>query len=102
MTQITEIFVLKMKDSERVDSIREKARADFLSIDGVDSWKTYITTDPKRPTLFAEIYTFPDYETAKRVTPQFAERELTKAFLSEIDEVLVGQYFTDYTPQGEN
>lgn len=102
MTQITEIFVLKMKDSERLDSIREKARADFLSIDGVDSWKTYITTDRKRPTLFAEIYTFPDYETAKRVTPKFAERELTKAFLAEIDEIVVGQYFTEYTSKGVN
>jgi len=102
MAVITEIFVMSMKNPERADAVREAARADFLSIDGVDSWKTYITTAKDRPTLFAEIYTFPDYETAKRVTPQFAERELTKAFLAEVDELLVGQYFTEYQPQKGN
>lgn len=102
MPEITEIFVLKMKDPDRVDEIRERARADFLSVEGVTSWKTYVTTNPDRPTLFAEIYTFPDAATAKKVTPQFAQRDLTRAFLAEIDEILVGQYFTEHTPKGEN
>ena len=96
MAEITEIFILKMKDPERADAIRERAREDFTSLGGVTSWKTYVTTDPNRPTLFAEIYTFPNHDTAKRVTPQFAKRELTKSFLAEIDEIIVGQYFTEY------
>lgn len=100
MAQITEIFVLKMKDPERADAIRERAREDFTALEGVTSWKTYVTTNPDRPTLFAEIYTFPDEETAKRITPQFSERELTQAFLAEIDEILVGQYFTEHVPTG--
>lgn len=95
--EITEIFVLKMKDPERANEVRERARADFTSIEGVTSWKTYVTTDKKRPTLFTEIYTFPDYDTAKAVTAQFAERELTKAFLAEVDEIVVGQFFTELT-----
>lgn len=98
MPEITEIFVMTMKDPERADAIREAARADFTSLAGVTSWKTYVTTDPDRPTLFAEIYTFPDYATAKQVTPQFAVRDATKAFLAEVDEMLVGQYFTEHTP----
>lgn len=100
MTKITEIFVLKIKSSKRIDAVREAARKDFLSIEGVDSWETFVTTDPNRPTLFAEIYEFPDHTTAKRVTPQFAEREATKAFLKEIDEIIVGQYFTKHQPKG--
>ncbi len=96
MAEITEIFVLKMKDVHRADAIRERAREDFTSLDGVISWQTFVTTDPDRPTLFAEIYTFPDDDTARAVTPQFAEREATKAFLNEVDEILVGQYFTAY------
>ncbi len=99
MSEITEIFVLTMKDPKRADAIRERARADFTALEGVTSWKTYVTNDPNRPTLFAEIYTFPDHNTAKGVTPQFSQREATKAFLAEIDEVLVGQYFTEYQPQ---
>ena len=100
MSEITEIFILKMKDSENLDAIRERARNDFTALKGVTSWKTYVTTDPGRPTLFAEIYTFPDHATAKSVTPKFAERELTKEFLAEIDEIVVGQYFTEYKPTG--
>jgi len=96
MAVITEIFILKMKDPTQADTVRERAREDFLSIEGVHSWTTYVTTDTSRPTLFAEVYTFPDYDTAKKVTPQFALREPTKAFLEEIDEVLVGQYFTEH------
>ncbi|ABG40037.1 hypothetical protein Patl_1515 [Paraglaciecola sp. T6c] len=103
MTEVTEIFVLKMKDAGRANDIREKAREDFLSVEGVDSWKTYVTINPDRPTLFAEIYTFADEKIAKKVTPQFAKRELTKAFLGEIEEILVGQYFTEHQPlTGEN
>ncbi|MEP0069745.1 hypothetical protein [Pyruvatibacter sp.] len=103
MAEITEIFVMTMKDPDRADAIREAARKDFTGLEGVTSWKTYVTTDPNRPTLFAEIYTFPDHETAKRVTPQFALRDATKAFLAEVGEVLVGQYFTEYQPaSGEN
>lgn len=102
MAEITEIFVMSMKNPAQADAVRERARADFTSLEGVTSWKTYVTTDPNRPTLFAEIYTFPDHATAKRVTPQFAERELTQAFLAEIDEIIVGQYFTEYQAKGEN
>jgi len=100
MVEITEIFVMTMKDSgARVDAIREAAREDFLSLEGVTSWKTYVTTDKNRPTLYAEIYTFPNYDTAKSVTPQFALRDATKEFLAEVDEILVGQYFTEHSPQ---
>ncbi len=96
MSEITEIFVLALKDPARADAVRERARADYLSLDGVSSWKTYVTTDPNRPTLFAEVYRYPSAEVAKQVTPQFAEREPTKAFLAEVDQVLVGQYFTEH------
>ena len=99
MSEITEIFILKMKDPKRADAIREQAREDFTALEGVTSWKTYVTTDPDSPTLYAEIYTFPDNDTAKGVTPQFAERDATKAFLAEVDEIIVGQYFTEYCPQ---
>ncbi|WP_262694444.1 hypothetical protein [Kordiimonas aquimaris] len=102
MQKITEIFILKMKDPKRAEVVREAARADFLSVDGVEAWKTYVTTAKDRPTLFAEIYEFPDHETAKRVTPTFATRDATKAFLAEIDEIIVGQYFTELTPTGDN
>lgn len=103
MTEITEIFVMSMKDPIPADAVREAARADFTSLEGVTSWKTYVTTNPDRPTLFAEIYTFPDHETASKVTPRFAERNATKAFLAEIDELIVGQYFTEHKPNlGEN
>lgn len=100
MPEITEIFILSMKDPDRADSIREQARADYLSLDGISSWKTLKTTDHERPTLFAEIYTYSDHESAKRVTAQFAERPATRAFLAEIDEVIVGQWFTEHKPKG--
>lgn len=96
MPEITEIFILKVKDPKRADVLREVARADFLKIDGVDSWNTYRSTDTDRPTLYAEIYRFRDYEAAKRITPSFATREATKAYLKEVDEILVGQYFQEH------
>ncbi|WP_415400888.1 hypothetical protein [Tateyamaria sp. SN3-11] len=99
MAEITEIFILKMKEGAHVDAIREAARADYVALDGVTSWETLVTTDQSRPTLYAEIYTYPDYETAKRVTPQFAQLSSTKAFLAEIDEAVVGQFFTAHQPK---
>ena len=98
MTEITEIFILKMKDPKHAIPLRERAREDFLSLEGVNSWQTYVTIHPDKPTLFAEIYTFPDLETARKVTPQFAKREATKAFLQEVDEIVVGQYFVEHKP----
>lgn len=71
MSKITEIFILKMKEGDEVDAIREAARADFVALEGVTSWETLVTTDQSRDTLYADIFTFPDHETAKRVTPQF-------------------------------
>lgn len=99
MTMITEIFVLKMKEGAEVDAIREAARADFVALEGVTSWETLVTTDPSRDTLYADIFTFPDHETAKRVRPQFAERPATKAFLGQIEEMIVGQFFTIHQPK---
>ncbi|WP_299738852.1 hypothetical protein [uncultured Roseobacter sp.] len=99
MSKITEIFVLKMKEGPEVDAIREAARADFVALEGVTSWETLVTTDPSRQTLYADIFTFPDYETAKRVTPQFAQRPATKAFLGQIEEMIVGQFFIPYQPK---
>ncbi|WP_299590523.1 hypothetical protein [uncultured Tateyamaria sp.] len=99
MSKITEIFILKMKGGDDVDAIREAARADFVALEGVTSWETLVTTDQSRDTLYAEIFTFPDHETAKRVTPQFAERPATQAFLGQIDEMIVGQFFTAHQPK---
>jgi len=99
MATITEIFVLKMKEGAHVDAIREAAREDFVSLDGVTSWETLVSIDPSRPTLYADIFTFPDHDTAKKVTPQFAERPATQAFLAEIEEMVVGQFFTAHNPQ---
>lgn len=101
MTEVTEIFILKMKDGAQVDVVREAARKDFVALDGVTSWETFVSTDQSRPTLYADVFKFPDYETAKKVTPQFSERPATKAFLAEIDEMLVGQFFKPHTPKGE-
>lgn len=95
MGKITEIFILKMKDPEKAALARSEAKKDFLSLEGVETWRTYTTTDKSKPQLFAEVYTFPDYDTAKNVTPEFAKREKTKAFLEEIEEIVVGQYFTE-------
>lgn len=92
---------MTMTDPTRADAIRETARADFLSVDGVDTWRTFVTIHPNKSTLFAEIYEFPYEETAHRVTPQFRERAATKAFLAEVDEILVGQYFVEHQPQGD-
>ncbi len=99
MSKITEIFILKMKEGDDVDAIREAARADFVALEGVTSWETLVTTDQSRDTLYADIFTFPDHETAKRVTPQFAERPATQAFLGQIDEMIVGQFFTAHQPK---
>lgn len=99
MTEITEIFILKMKEGAHVDAIRDAARDDFVALDGVNSWKTFVTTDQNRQTLYADIFTFPDHATAKKVTPRFAERTATKAFLAEIDEIVVGQYFKTHLPK---
>ncbi|WP_282095113.1 hypothetical protein [Epibacterium ulvae] len=99
MTAITEIFVLKMKDGAHVDAVREAARKDFVALDGVMSWQTLVSVDPSRPTLYTDIFTFPDHATAKRVTPQFAKRPATQAFLAEIEEIIVGQFFTAYQPK---
>lgn len=98
MPQITEIFILKMKEGTHVDAIREVARKDFVALDGVTSWETLVSTDQSRQTLYADIFTFPDHETAKKVTPQFAERAATQAFLGEIEEMVVGQFFAAHTP----
>lgn len=97
MTTITEIFILKMKEGPDVDAIREAAREDFLALEGVTSWETLVTTDRSRQTLYADIFTFPDHETARRVTPQFAVRPATKAFLGQIEEIVVGQFFTAHS-----
>ncbi|WP_299851095.1 hypothetical protein [uncultured Roseovarius sp.] len=99
MSKITEIFILKMKEGDGVDATREAARADFVALEGVTSWETLVTTDQSHDTLCADIFTFPDHETAKRVTPQFAERPATKAFLGQIDEMIVGQFFTTHQPK---
>lgn len=99
MSKITEIFILKMKESPEVDAIREAARADFVALEGVTSWETLVTIDQSRQTLYADVFTFPDHETAKRVTPQFAERPATQAFLGQIEEMIVGQFFTTHHPQ---
>ncbi len=99
MSKITEIFILKMKQGEHVDAIREAARADFLSLDGVTSWETLVTTDQSRHTLYADIFTFPDMATAKAVTPEFSKRPATQAFLTEIDEMIVGQFFANHNPK---
>lgn len=101
MSEITEIFVLKMKDADRAAPIRERARADYLSLAGITSWKTFVTADEDRSTLFTEAYTYPDVESAKRVTAQFSKLPATQAFLAEIEDVIVGQWFTELTPQGE-
>ncbi|MDO6728240.1 hypothetical protein Q4544_14970 [Cognatishimia sp. 1_MG-2023] len=101
MSKISEIFVLKMKDTDQLDAIRETARKDFVSIEGVSSWETLVSTDTSRPTLYTEIFTFPDHATAKKVTPMFAERPATQAFLGQIDEIIVGQFFTTHTPKVE-
>lgn len=98
MPEITEIFIMSMKHPENANPIREAARADFTSLEGVTSWKTFVTTDPDRPTLFAEIFTFPDHATASKITPEFAKRQKSRAFLAEVDEILVGQYFAEHQP----
>ncbi|NET33192.1 MAG: hypothetical protein F6K19_14430 [Cyanothece sp. SIO1E1] len=95
MSEITEIFIVKLKNPARAVAIRERARADFLGIEGVKSWQTLKSTNPNKATLFAEIFTFTDLETAQRIGPTFGERPMTKAFQHEIAEMLVGQCFAE-------
>ena len=97
MAEITEIFVLKMKDPERAAAVRARARDDFLNLEGVSSWRTFVTCHPDKPLLFAEIFKFPDEPTARSITPEFARRPATAAFLEEIEEIVVGQYFVEKT-----
>ena len=94
MTVVTEIFILKMKDSDRLNAIREKARQAFTALDGVTSWETLATLDASKGMLYAEIYSFPDFKTAQRVTAMFSELPETQKFLAQIDEILVGRFFT--------
>ena len=101
MPEITEIFVLKLKDPDHADPVRERARADFLGLEGVTSWRTYVTASRESPTLFAEVFTYPDAATAQQVTPEFAKRPATKAYLAEIEDMLVGRYFVEHQSHGE-
>lgn len=98
MTEVTEIFVLKMKDNPRLDAIREKAREAFTALDGVTSWETLVTHDPSRETLYTEIYSFPNVETAERVAAMFSELPETQKFLAEIGEIIVGRFFVPHKP----
>ncbi len=47
-----------------------------------------ITTNSNSSSLYAEIYTFPDHGTAKRVITQFALCDSAKTFLAEENKIL--------------
>lgn len=93
MAEITEIFILKLKDPTHAEPIRARAKQDFLTIEGVTAWQTLVTMNPDKPPLVAEIFRYPDRATADRITPQFRTRPSTRAYLEEIEDILVGQYF---------
>lgn len=95
MPEITEIFILSVKEPARAEAVRARAKRDMLALDGVTSWRTLATTRSDKPLLFAEIFTFVDEPTAKRLGRQFSERPATKAFLAEVDEVIVGRHFAE-------
>jgi len=97
-TEITEIFVMTMKDAARADAVRERACNELMSLDSVDSWRSVLSIHPEKQTLFAKIYEFTNEEAAHRETGQFAQRTGTKATLAEIDELLVGQHFVEHQP----
>ncbi len=95
MPEIVEIFVLKMKDPELAQVARRRAHLDFSSLPGLASWRTLHSRDQDRPLLFADVFTFEDLEAAKRLGAQFSQREATRAYLDEVEEILVGQHFID-------
>ena len=95
MPELKELFVLRLKNSDDAKAKRDIAREDFLQLDGVMSWRTYATTDAKRPQLFAEVFTYKDETSARAAMPQFAERPATRAFLGEVEEILVGGLFSE-------
>ncbi len=99
MTSITEFFVVRLLDEEAAAHARDSARPVFCALEGVQDWRTYRSVAKDRPTLFVEAYTFDSAETAKAAGAQFSELAETKAFLGQIEEMLVGQHFVDITKE---
>jgi len=86
---IPETFVLKT---------RQAARTHFTAVAGVPFCETQVTTDQSRRPLHADTSTFPDHETTKATTPQYAQRPASQAYLGKTVEVVVGQFFQTHAP----
>lgn len=95
MSRIHEHFVVRLKDEAAAAPIRARARAAFLALPGVEDWRTHRSTDPDRPTLFVETFTFADAPRARAAGARFSEMAETRALLGQIEEMIVGQHFTD-------
>ncbi len=70
----------------------------FAALYGAIRGKPRSGADQPRQTLHADIITFQHRKTAKRVTLQFPGRTATNAFPAQIEEMLVGQFFTTHQP----
>ena len=95
MSTITEIFVLKLSDEAAAAEARETARKAFLQRDGALDWKTLKSVAEDRPTLFTEIFTFADRDSALAGGRAFSEMDETRAFLAHVGEIVVGQHFAE-------
>ncbi|WP_411892755.1 hypothetical protein [Yoonia sp. SDW83-1] len=97
MSEITEFFVVRLSDEIAAKDARAIARPVFCELAGVKDWQTYKSTAVDRPTLFIEAFTFQNTGTAKAAGAQFSILDETKAFLSQIEEMIVGQHFINIT-----
>ena len=99
MPQITEFFVVRLTDESAARRVRKAARPVFLALEGVRDWSTYRSVDEDRPTLFIETFSFDDSETARAAGEKFSILAETKAFLSLVEEMIVGQHFVELTKE---
>ena len=97
MNGIVEFFVIRLSDEDTAGQVRNAARPVFCALEGVRDWRTYRSVGTDRPTLFVEAFMFDDPDSAKAAGARFSELDETKAFLGQIEEILVGQHFTDIT-----
>ena len=95
MTEIVEIFVLKMKNAEGAEKVRQNAHAGFSAQEGLKEWRTLKTLDDTHGVLFSDVFIWENEETAMAGGKHFSVHPDTKLYLAEVDEIIVGSRFVD-------
>jgi hypothetical protein len=93
MDKIIEIVVVQMNDDAEANLLRKKAKEDFLSFDGLERWDTYVSVEPNKEKIYAEVLTFADEAASSRLAPTFTKRETTKAYYDGIKHIVLGRFF---------